>query len=161
MIDRNSPAVISPNVFENQTVPPVQEERFRLAFPPCIGSGTSGAWITWGLTFGDRVTGIIGILGGIADSVAGSLFPDGGPDLNAFQHCFWSCLLASQLGEATAFKATNIWESCNPGGLDTYVDLANNQAGFDCAEDAGFFSFIGDCEECCLQKLNDGELVTP
>ena len=80
---------------------------------------------------------------------------------DAFRHCFWSSMLARDLGYFGAKAFTDAHESnpANPAG-EKAMDLHNNGVGLK----IGFFYFIPDSDTAlsdkCFKALQNGELKT-
>lgn len=74
--------------------------------------------------------------------------------LDAFRHCYASCLLAKRVGKAKAEMPGTAHENSSPEGpesIDSRMDLHDNFTGR---------SITGDCETGCKEKLRAGELRT-
>jgi len=93
--------------------------------------------------------------------------PDGGGNQeqeeggNAMQHCLLSCMSAVQCGQECAL---DYWDSreTNPAAVTHQMDLQNNLDGRDCAAryDSGSHGApVYFCYDCCMQKLEAGELT--
>jgi len=88
-----------------------------------------------------RTIGLSGIHNGPAD---------------AFRHCFWSCLMAQQIGVSQAKEVGNIHEDCNPNPSgERDMDLYNNSKGRSFGAKPGT-----SCKNACLQAACDGTLKT-
>lgn len=81
---------------------------------------------------------------------------------DAFRHCFWSALLARDIGYLDAWAFTTAHESDpgNPAG-EKKMDLHNNSVGLKIGSDYYFFSDSDDeLSNSCYQALLDGKLIT-
>jgi hypothetical protein len=80
---------------------------------------------------------------------------------DAFRHCFWSSMLARDLGlfGAKAFTDAHESDPTNPAG-EKAMDLHNNSVGLK----IGFYYFIPDSNTAlsdkCFKALQNGELRT-
>jgi RHS repeat-associated protein len=93
-----------------------------------------------------KVTGILGG-GGHNDSV------------DAFRHCYWSCIMTLEIGEGNAKDIGDIHEECALTGSspqpqsEASMDLHNNGIGRDLAKSC---KTKADCESACLKEAKTG-----
>lgn len=75
---------------------------------------------------------------------------------DAFRHCFWSALLARDIGEADAKVFTDLHESSpmNPV-LEKSMDLHNNRVGISIGKNGGEDGYLSDQ---CYKALLQGKL---
>lgn len=75
---------------------------------------------------------------------------------DAFRHCFWSALLARDIGESDAKYFTDLHESSpsNPD-LEKSMDLYNNKIGIDIGKMGGSDAYLSGR---CYAALKDGKL---
>jgi RHS repeat-associated protein len=72
---------------------------------------------------------------------------------DGYRHCVWSCKMANEIGEENAEKVGDTHEDHgNDDDAGKKMDLCNNKEGRGCAGSGK------SCEDCCSDKLNNGEL---
>ncbi|WCN09008.1 DUF6973 domain-containing protein [Marinomonas mediterranea] len=75
---------------------------------------------------------------------------------DAFRHCFWSALLAKELGEKNAKKFTSAHESSPTNAInEKLMDLHNNDIGLNIGKSGGSNTFLS---ARCLSALTSQEL---
>jgi hypothetical protein len=81
----------------------------------------------------------------------------GNDQSDAFRHCFWSALLAKELGEREALLITTNHEmGLHPILAERSMDLHNNKVGVGIGKNGGAdFQLVIDC----LAALRNGDLV--
>ena len=72
---------------------------------------------------------------------------------DAFRHCYWSCLMAKEIGDEQAKEIGDIHENCasNQDSAEASMDFHNNAKGREVA-------VKGNCEEGCKEALKEGVL---
>jgi hypothetical protein len=75
---------------------------------------------------------------------------------DAFRHCFWSALLARELGKANALEFTTAHESSPSNDpAEKAMDLYNNRIGLDIGRSGGTDQSLS---VMCFAALNSGRL---
>ena len=76
---------------------------------------------------------------------------------DAFRHCFWSAMLARDIGYSDAKRFTSAHESSPKNRLDEKrMDLHNNQVGLDIGRSKGSNAILS---ARCMSALRAGKLI--